>query len=494
MRTSSDNRFNSAECPFKENIRILRVDAEEAKGPTWARSLGSKMMQDEEFCMQTDSHMDFVPDWDVHMIDMWAKTNNEYAVLSTYVADSATLNENMPGHKGTNGIYEVPHLCMVTFSGSYGMVRNWGTKCLRNMNKPKITNMVWGAGLSFSKCHAERKAPYDPHTPHIFDGEEFARAIRFWTHGYDIYTPHRVYVVHNYHDSQSDPTHGAWVHSKTSWQQRSIETQQATARLRMLLEMPTEEALAKRKQVLQRDPNNLVNGASVTVTGSDAEFTPQQTLALQQSRYGLGDRRTLDQAIAFSGIDTKNRIMRGNNCGNLDFVPFTEHPWGADYIPRYDNETEAFLDVRDPGSIYFDESQRATWEAADRAYRQRKQPNQPPQLPNTRRNGPLRPSDSLTGQLPPSVSSPADTLHNVDFSKRTIGLKPVRQEMVAGRAGLNETLVANKMTINIVCIALIVLIILLRICTQQGHKIKIRKTVTRTLQAVDVENNTSKEV
>ena len=33
------------------------------------------------------------------------------------------------------------------------------------------TNMLWGAGLSFSKCHAERKAPYDPHTPFIFDGE-----------------------------------------------------------------------------------------------------------------------------------------------------------------------------------------------------------------------------------------------------------------------------------------------------------------------------------
>jgi len=32
--------------------------------------------------------------------------------------------------------------------------------------------MLWGAGLSFSKCHAERKAAYDPHTPFIFDGEK----------------------------------------------------------------------------------------------------------------------------------------------------------------------------------------------------------------------------------------------------------------------------------------------------------------------------------
>jgi hypothetical protein len=49
-----------------------------------------------------------------------------------------------------------------------------------------------GAGLSFSKCHAELKVPVDVHTPGIFDGEEFNRAARFWTYGYDIYTPNRV--------------------------------------------------------------------------------------------------------------------------------------------------------------------------------------------------------------------------------------------------------------------------------------------------------------
>lgn len=160
------------------------------------------MLRDEEYCMQTDSHMDFVHNWDVHMMEMWGETNNEYAVLSTYVADSETLNDNEEGHSGTNNAFEVPHLCMVTLSGMHGLVRNWGTKCMRNMPKPKLTNAIWGAGLSFSKCHAERKVPYDPHTPHIFDGEEYSRAARFWTWGYDIYSPHRVYVVHNYHVSQ----------------------------------------------------------------------------------------------------------------------------------------------------------------------------------------------------------------------------------------------------------------------------------------------------
>lgn len=172
------------------------------KGPTWARAIGSTLLEDEEFCLQLDSHMDFVPQWDTKMMEMWAMTENEYAILSTYVTDAVELSKQLDGEKGVNGLFEVPHLCMVTLDGANGLVRNWATKSCRMLPKPKLTNGVWGAGLSFSKCHAERKVMYDPHTPHIFDGEEFSRAMRYWTYGYDIYSPHRVHIVHNYVVSQ----------------------------------------------------------------------------------------------------------------------------------------------------------------------------------------------------------------------------------------------------------------------------------------------------
>ena len=68
-------------CPYKDNIRMKRVPAELARGPTWARAQGFDMLHDEEFCMQTDAHMDFLPSWDVNMLKMWAGANNEYAVL-----------------------------------------------------------------------------------------------------------------------------------------------------------------------------------------------------------------------------------------------------------------------------------------------------------------------------------------------------------------------------------------------------------------------------
>lgn len=77
---------------------------------------------------------------------------------------------------------------------------------------------------------------------------------------------------------------------------------------------------------------------------------------MHQSKYGLGDRRTLDQAIEFSGIDTRNQRILGNRCGNLAYVSFEEHPFGSSYVPPYDPVSEVFIGARDPGSIFYNAS------------------------------------------------------------------------------------------------------------------------------------------
>lgn len=39
--------------------------------------------------------------------------------------------------------------------------------------------------------------------PQIFDGEEFSKMLRLWTNGYDVYTPSRSYIGHDY--GHTDP-------------------------------------------------------------------------------------------------------------------------------------------------------------------------------------------------------------------------------------------------------------------------------------------------
>jgi len=55
------NINDNTTCPYINQIKVLRVPAKDAKGPTWGRAKGSQLLGDEEFCMQTDSHMDMTP-------------------------------------------------------------------------------------------------------------------------------------------------------------------------------------------------------------------------------------------------------------------------------------------------------------------------------------------------------------------------------------------------------------------------------------------------
>jgi hypothetical protein len=55
--------------------------------------------------------------------------------------------------------------------------RNSQAKAARMLTAPLLTTL-WAAGLSFSRCHFERRVPNDPNLPFVFDGEEFSRTLR----------------------------------------------------------------------------------------------------------------------------------------------------------------------------------------------------------------------------------------------------------------------------------------------------------------------------
>lgn len=166
--------FNKDCAEFQQNVHTIWQDASTAKGPTDARSKLSAMIywdyihrndasqldfhrvEPEDFCMETDSHMDFSDHYDTELILMHHRTENDYAVLSTYVADISQNNQDPD---------TVPNLCMVTFTST---IRNWGTKECIGLVKPKLTNAMWGAGLSFHRCHAELNVPVDPYLSGVF--------------------------------------------------------------------------------------------------------------------------------------------------------------------------------------------------------------------------------------------------------------------------------------------------------------------------------------
>uniref|UniRef100_A0A7S3NHA1 Uncharacterized protein n=1 Tax=Aureoumbra lagunensis TaxID=44058 RepID=A0A7S3NHA1_9STRA len=280
--------LHNESCPFGSQVSIRRFSSDAAKGPTWARAQDSDMIpNDATFCLRTDSHMAFVQGWDVKQISQWYLARNEFAVISTYVADATQIKTDGT-EINVNGKWEVPHLCSIIWQD--GHVRNQQAKAARNLKRPKLATL-WAAGLSFSKCHAERTVPYDPYTPYIFWGEEFSRTARFFTHGYDIYTPHRTIIAHDYKHTQGDPTHYKWNGRggpRIAQNKTIIKAKQySNKRIWSLLGMPG------------ADPNLVI-----------------------EPTYALGPMRTLQQLEEFTGIMLHNRSIASNRCGNIDWVPW----------------------------------------------------------------------------------------------------------------------------------------------------------------------------
>jgi len=168
----------------------------------------------------------------------------------------------------------------------------------------------------------------DPYLDNVFDGEEGSRGIRFFTHGYDVYTPDRVLVTHDYHTHQSNPVTHTWGRNKKpadAGNLRGSSTNSTTAALPPgVFEWNREiESLRPTVNVTGTRRVNMLLGigdTSIDETRDAAEID-----FVRKSRYGLGTRRTLEQAIEFTGINLKERKMETNRCGNLIWVPFEEN-------------------------------------------------------------------------------------------------------------------------------------------------------------------------
>merc|ERR1712087_898980 len=162
--------------------------------------MADQQYRNETFYLITDSHTFFRPKWDELMIEMWAQTHNEYAVITHYpkgdnqMESALKLWDSAP-RKG------VPyHICGTVWESSQNHMPRNANGCyakVHDLSRP-ILVPFWAAGFAFSKSHFREAVPFDPHTKWLFHGEEFHHATRLWTHGYDFYSPQYDILFHRY--------------------------------------------------------------------------------------------------------------------------------------------------------------------------------------------------------------------------------------------------------------------------------------------------------
>ena len=184
---------------------------------------------------------------------------------------------------------------------------------------PKLTNSLWGAGLSFHRVHAEINVPVDPFLDFVFDGEEGSRSVRFFTSGYDVYAPDKVLVTHDYKGHQSTGVVHSWSSNKKGGKSGGGgDTLTGEAWPWSGIGLIGENIAIKETQRV-----NLLLG--IPLKGQQArgaEEVEEMRRVLRRSKFGLGNKRSVEQWEKFSGIDLGGRRMVENKCGNLEWVPW----------------------------------------------------------------------------------------------------------------------------------------------------------------------------
>ena len=71
-------------CGRQWQIKLDRVDWTDGLGPTYGRYRSELFYNNEKYVLQMDSHTALAPEWDIILIDMFHRINNDYAVITTY--------------------------------------------------------------------------------------------------------------------------------------------------------------------------------------------------------------------------------------------------------------------------------------------------------------------------------------------------------------------------------------------------------------------------
>jgi hypothetical protein len=189
-----DDKFDDlSEYENDERFRILNIPYTESTGVCWARNQVQQLYSGETYTLQLDSHMRFEPNWDETLIDMLKGLQEDgykKPLLTGYV--SSFDPENDPEGRVTE-----PWRMVFDRFTPEGVVfflpeviPGW-----QELQKP-IPSRFYSAHFCFTLGEFSVEVQHDPE--YYFHGEEISIAVRSYTHGYDLFHPHRIVIYHEY--------------------------------------------------------------------------------------------------------------------------------------------------------------------------------------------------------------------------------------------------------------------------------------------------------
>jgi hypothetical protein len=206
-------------------FRIIELDYRRSRGTCWARHRIQSLYDGEDYTLHLDSHHRFVDGWDEVCIEMLRELQRHGAskpILTSYApvyhpAREPEGREAVPWRMRFRKFSRegVPEAIPEAIDG------------FATLTAP-IPARFFSAHFAFTLGRFCVDVPYDPKL--YFFGEEPTLAVRAFTHGYDLFHPHRIIMWH-YYGREPMPKHWGDHEQWAFHDARSLE------RVRQLLEI-----------------------------------------------------------------------------------------------------------------------------------------------------------------------------------------------------------------------------------------------------------------
>lgn len=176
-----------------KRFRILDIPYQESKGVCWARHQVQQLYKDEKYTLQIDSHMRFEKNWDIEFIKMITdlqKKGYKKPLLTGYVSSFDPDNDpNARVREPWRMVFDrfIPEGAVFFLPET---IPDW-----QSLNEP-VTARFYSAHFCFTLGQFSKEVQHNPN--YYFHGEEISIAVRAYTHGYDLFHPHKVLIWHEY--------------------------------------------------------------------------------------------------------------------------------------------------------------------------------------------------------------------------------------------------------------------------------------------------------
>jgi hypothetical protein len=194
QHSTEDKWDNMDEYKNDERFKIIDIDFKDSKGACWARNKLQDLYDNETYTLQLDSHHRFVKDWDEILISMLKDLQEKGYPKPLITAYIPSYNPE----KDPEGRAETPWYLgfdrFIPEGAIFCKPRN-DSKELIQSSEP-LLGRFYSAHFAFTVGDFAKEVRHDPN--YYFHGEEISIAVRAFTHGYDIFYPHKIIAWHEY--------------------------------------------------------------------------------------------------------------------------------------------------------------------------------------------------------------------------------------------------------------------------------------------------------